>query len=204
MQGRLLKVNVRVAGVVALSTLLSSCALLGAGPAPLDTFSLSAPRAAEGPRRSRIQILIAEPTALKALDSESIVIAPAPGEVEYLGGAQWADRLPRVVQARLAEGFQKSGRFGGVGKPGEGLAIDYQIITDIRRFQIDVAGGRVASVELFVRVLNDKTGVVRASRTFSARVPVAGGTGNGAYTTALDRAFGQVGSEIVAWAASSI
>ena len=192
-------------GVCALSLLLSGCALLGSGPAPLDTYSLSAPRAAEGPRRGRLQILIAEPTALKALDSERIVIMPAQGEIQYLSGAQWADRLPRVVQARLAESFQASGRFGGVGRPGEGLAIDYQIVTEVRRFQIDTAsGGTTATVELSVRVLNDKTGVVRATRSFVARAPVSSGAGNAAYVEALDSAFNQAGREIVAWAVSAI
>ncbi|WP_312797272.1 ABC-type transport auxiliary lipoprotein family protein [Tianweitania sp.] len=194
----------RLLGVLALSLALSGCALLGSGPAPLDTYSLSAPRASEGARRGRLQVLIAEPTALKALDSERIVITPAVGEIEYLGGAQWADRLPRVVQARLAESFQASGRFGGVGKPGEGLAIDYQVVTEVRRFQIDAAGNS-AVVELFIRVLNDRTGVVRASRTFTARAPLGGGTkGNAAYVEALDKAFNQAGAEIVAWTASSI
>lgn len=192
-------------GVCALSLIVSGCALLGSGPAPLDTYSLSAPRAVEGPRRNKLQILIAEPTALKALDSERIVIMPAKGEIEYLSGAQWADRLPRVVQARLAETFQASGRFGGVGKPGEGLAIDYQIVTEVRRFQIDASsGGTAATVELAVRVLNDKTGVVRATRTFSARAPLTSGAGNAAYVNALDNAFNQVGAEIVAWAVSAI
>jgi cholesterol transport system auxiliary component len=199
-----------VLAVGALSLLLSGCALLGGGSAPLDTYSLSAPQASEGPRRGGVQILIAEPAALKALDSERIVISPAPGAIEYLSGAQWADRLPRVVQARLAESFQSSGRFGGVGRPGEGLAIDYQIVTDVRQFQIDASSGSTAVVELSVRILNDRTGVVRASRTFVGRAPVgsasrAGSTvGNDAYINALDAAFQQAGSEIVRWAASAI
>ena len=120
------------------------------------------------PRRSRTQVLIAEPSALKALDGQNIVIKPAPGVIQYLKGAQWADRLPKVVQARLADTFQKSGRFGGVGKPGEGLAIDYQVIVDIRAFEVSVDAGNAADIELFVRVLNDRNGQVRASRTFEA------------------------------------
>ncbi|WP_312860617.1 ABC-type transport auxiliary lipoprotein family protein [Neoaquamicrobium sediminum] len=102
--------------------LLPGCAALpGGGPAPLDTYDLtSAGVQADGPRRSRTQILIAEPTALKVLDGENVVIRPSAGTVEFLKGAQWADRLPRIVQSRLAETMQASGRYGGVGKPGEG------------------------------------------------------------------------------------
>ncbi|TIX36993.1 MAG: ABC transporter, partial [Mesorhizobium sp.] len=100
-----------------------------------------------------------------------------------------ADRLPMIVQARLAETFQRSGSFTGVGKPGEGLAIDYQVIVEIRSFEVRVDGGEHAEVELFVRLLNDRNGEVRASKTFSAIAPVSGG-GNQAYVGALDAAFG--------------
>ena len=183
--------------------MLSGCALLGGGSKPLDTYELTAPSSDNGGGRSNRQILIAEPSALKALDGENIVIKPAPGEIQFLKGAQWADRLPRIVQARLAETFQRSGSFKGVGKPGEGLAIDYQIIAEVRAFEIRVDGGERADVELFVRILNDRNGVVRASRIFEASAPVAG-AGNNAYVRALDKAFGQAALEIVTWTDSLI
>jgi cholesterol transport system auxiliary component len=183
---------------------LSGCAALlpGGGVPALDTYELAAPvPKVAAPRRSSTQILIAEPTALKVLDAQNIVVKTAPGSIEYLKGAQWADRLPRVVQARLAESFQNSGRFGGVGKPGEGLAIDYQIVTEIRAFEIRVGGGGRAHIELFVKVLNDRNGIVRASRAFTTNAPVGGG-GNEAFIVALDAAFAAAATEIVAWASS--
>ena len=176
-----------LSSALALSVILSGCAFLGATKV-LDTYELTAPEAAKSRGRSRRQVLIAEPSALKALDGENIVIKPSPGVIQFLKGAQWADRLPKIVQARLAETFERSGNFGGVGKPGEGLAIDYQII---------------AEVELFIRILNDRNGVVRASRTFNASAPVLG-VGNDAYVQALDSAFGQAAVDIVAWADSII
>ena len=72
------------------------------------------------------------------------------------------------MQARLAETFQRSGSFSGVGKPGEGLAIDYQVLTEVRAFEVEVDGGERAEIELYVKLLNDRNGVVRASRTFEA------------------------------------
>lgn len=140
---------------------------------------------------------------MKALDGQNIVIKAAPGSIQYLKGAQWADRLPLVIQARLAETFQRSGAFGGVGKPGEGLAIDYQVIVEIRSFQVKVGGGDEAQVELFVRLLNDRNGEVRASKSFTASSPVSG-SGNQAYIGSLDRAFGQAAQEIVRWTVSII
>lgn len=185
-------------GVPLLALTLSGCAALpGGGPAPLDTFELSAP-SMKSRAHSRRQILIAEPSALKALDGQNIVIKSPGGSIEYLKGAQWADRLPLIVQARLAETFQRSGSFAGVGKPGEGLAIDYQIIVEVRSFEVRVDGGDHAHVDLFVRVLNDRNGEVRASKDFVATAPVSG-SGNQAYIGALDNAFGDAARQIVGW-----
>ena len=191
-----------VIAAAALSLSLSGCALIG-GSKPLDTYELTAPDQGDGRSRGRRQILIAEPSALKPLDGQNIVIRPAPGVIQYLAGAQWSDRLPRIIQARFAEAFQRSGRFGGVGRPGEGLAIDYQVIAEIRSFEVKVDGGEHAEVEIFVRLLNDRNGVVRASRSFSASAPVAG-AGNNAYVAALDQAFNEDTVAIVKWASSLI
>ncbi|RWD66973.1 MAG: ABC transporter [Mesorhizobium sp.] len=182
---------------VALVLTLAGCAALGGKPAPLDTFELSAP-SVDMHGHSRRQILIAQPSALKALDSQNIVIRPSDQSIQFLKGAQWADRLPLIVQARLAETFQRSGSFAGVGKPGEGLAIDYQIIAEVRSFEVRVNGGEHAEVELFVRILNDRNGEVRAAKSFTASAPVSGG-GNAAYVNALDNAFGQAAKDIVRW-----
>lgn len=196
-RGNVLQSVKLISGAMALTVVLSGCALLG-GTKVLDTYELTAPAAGDGRGRSYRQILIAEPSALKALDGQNIVITPAPGNIQYLKGAQWADRLPKIVQARLAETFQRSAEFKGVGKPGEGLAIDYQVIVEVRAFQIRVNGAATADVELFVRLLNDRNGVVREEKVFTASAPVSG-DGNSAYVSALDAAFGQVAVEIVDW-----
>ena len=188
----------------ALAVFLPGCALVGGGSAPLDTYELTAASPGEtGPRRSRTQILIAEPSALKSLDSENVVIKPTAAEVQYLKGAQWADRLPKVVQARLAQAFQETGRLGGVGKPGEGLAIDFQVVTDIRAFEVRTDGPDTAVVELSVKIVNDRNGTVRAQKVFRGSAPV-GGAGNPAFVMALDTAFAGVTADIVAWTLKAI
>jgi cholesterol transport system auxiliary component len=202
-QGSGVKSTIVKSGVALLALALAGCAALpGGGPAPLDTFELSAP-SVEAHGHSRRQILIAQPSALKALDSQNIVIKPSDHSIQYLKGAQWADRLPQIVQARLAETFQRSGSFAGVGKPGEGLAIDYQVIVEIRSFEVRVDGGEHAEVDLFVRLLNDRNGEVRASKSFTASAPVSGG-GNAAYVDGLDNAFGDAAKQIVRWTDSVI
>lgn len=185
--------------------LLPGCAALpGGGPAPLDTYDLTARSVeAPGPRKTRTQVLVAEPTAIKVLDGENVVIRPSATSIEFLAGAQWADRLPRVVQARLIETLQATDRLGGVGRPGEGLAIDYQVVVDIRAFEVRLDGSPRAEVSLHVKILNDRNGIVRTSRTFVASAPVSG-NGNAAYVAAIDGAFTQATGELVRWTLASI
>nr|WP_112528819.1 ABC-type transport auxiliary lipoprotein family protein [Phyllobacterium trifolii] len=170
----------------------------------LDTFDLSsASPDVSSPKKQGRQILIAAPSALKALDGENIVVRSGPNSISFLKGAQWADRLPNIVQSRLVQAFESTGRLGGVGRPGEGLAIDYQVISDIRTFNINVSSGRIAIVEIAIKILNDKNGTVRAARVFRATSPVSG-EGNASYIAALDRAFDSASNDIVTWTLSVI
>jgi len=185
-----------------LVTMLAGCGTT----TPLDTFNLSAPQQTQSAsaNRKNVQILVPAPSALKALDSENIVVNTAPGSIEYLKGAQWGDRLPNIVQSRLVQAYENTGAFGGVGRPGDGLAINYQILSDLRVFSIQAYGAqRAAVVEIAVKLMNDKNGEVRATRVFRATTPVYG-TSNGEYVKALDGAFERVASEIVGWTVSSL
>ena len=178
-----------------LGAILAGCG----GGAKNDTFDLSVSPAPVTQARSLKgrQLLVAEPTALKALDSENIVVRLSNSEVQYLANSQWSDRLPRMVQSKLVEAFQDTGRLGGVGRPGQGLAIDYQVVTDIRAFQVDTKNN-VANIEISVQLLNDRNGTVRAQDVFRASARVSG-TGNANFVKALDSAFAAASREIVAW-----
>lgn len=182
---------------------LTALILSGCGTAAKnDTYDLPAAVDGGGPAAKSRQILIASPTALRSLDSEQIVIRVSPSEIQYLSKAQWGDKLPRIVQSKLVEAFENSGKLGGVGMPGQGLAIDYQIVTDIRSFEIDASNGNQAVVEISAKILNDRNGSVRAQKVFRATA-TAGGDNDG-FVKGLDRAFSTVASEIVTWTLRSI
>jgi cholesterol transport system auxiliary component len=193
----------RLATALVLATAAMSLAGCLGGSADKDTFSLSAMPEVTGPSAKNRQILVPEPTALKALDSEQVVIRLSGVEIQYLSKARWSDRLPKMVQAKLVEAFENTGRLGGVGKPGEGLAIDFQVVTDIRAFQVETNGATHARIEISAKLLNDRNGTVRSQQVFTASVPVSG-SDNRAYVAALDAAFAQVTGEIVAWTLKQI
>lgn len=190
--------------VVATTALLAGCAGFPFGKTPPDTYDLTAPAArVSAPKSLHRQLLVPEPTALKTLGSNQLVIHTSPSAVQYLSKSQWSDNLTAIVQSRLIEAYENSGRFGGVGRPGDGLAIDYRILTDIRAFDISVVGAPTATVDISVRILNDRNGVVRGQKDFRVTVPISG-TGNAAFVSGLDAAFDQVANEIVQWTAQAI
>ena len=60
-----------------------------------ETYDISAPREFDNlPKGRRTQILIKEPTALKAVDSDRIIVKPSKNVVTYLSRAQWTDTVP--------------------------------------------------------------------------------------------------------------
>ena len=187
-----------MAGSTATALLLTGLVLAGCGSGPTpDTYDLkSLTGEVSAPRKNR-QVLVTEPTAVKALNSDQVVVRLGGAEIQYLAKAQWADRLPRLVQARLVEALENTGKLAGVGTPGQGLAIDDQIVSDIRSFEIVTNGASRARVEISVKLLNDRNGTIRAQRTFSAEAPA--GSGNPAFIKALDVAFASVTNDIVAW-----
>lgn len=188
-------------GVLFAASLLSAC-----GTPPRDTYDLSITNVAASsgtPKHQKIQILVEQPDAVKALDGQDIVIKQG-GSIAYLKRAQWSDHLPDLVQARLIQAFDNSGHFGGVGRPGDGLAINYRILSDIRSFDVNVVNGRnVASLEIAVKIMDDRNGNIKASKVFTTQSPVAGGN-NDQYAAALDNAFKKVTADIVNWTISAI
>ncbi|MCS4241321.1 cholesterol transport system auxiliary component [Rhizobium sp. BIGb0125] len=193
-----------ICAVLAFPFVLMSLSACGTA-AKNDTFDLSASSLAstEGRSLKNRQILVPEPTALKTLDSENIVVRLSSSEVQYLASSQWSDRLPKLVQSKLVEAFENTGKLGGVGRPGQGLAIDYQVVTDIRSFEIDTKGGNVAVVEISVKILNDRNGTIKAQESFRAETR-SSGTTNAAFVKSLDGAFAAVSRQIVDWTLKSL
>jgi cholesterol transport system auxiliary component len=108
-----------------------------------------------------------------------------------------------MVQSKLIEAFENTGKLGGVGRPGEGLAIDYQVVADIRAFEIQASGGNHARIEISVKLLNDRNGTVKAQRVFAADAP-AGGGDNASFIAALEAAFASATADIVGWTLKAI
>jgi cholesterol transport system auxiliary component len=165
---------------------------------PPTTYDLSTPPPPQvAPRGiSNAQILIPEPTALAALNSDRILVSTG-SRVSYYPDAQWPDRLPKLFQTKMIAAFEQSHRARAVGRPGEGLSIDYQIQSDVRTFGYDTQA-HMARVEVFTKVVNDRTGRVVASQVFGASAPVAADSAD-AVVAGLDQATQAILADMVAW-----
>jgi cholesterol transport system auxiliary component len=187
----------RLAATIALSGFVAAC---GAAPA-LTVFTLSAPEEQISAARNLPGLLlIAEPSTIQILNSERIVVRGGDGSLSYLPGAQWADQLPALVQSRMVATFENTSRIGAVSRPGDRVSPDFQINTEIRRFEIDTSR-REAVVELALRATRESDGRIARARVFRATAPVSTVTGPAA-VRALDEALSQALIEIVGWAGS--
>ncbi|MGI6245457.1 MAG: ABC-type transport auxiliary lipoprotein family protein [Pseudochelatococcus sp.] len=187
---------IRIARWAALSLGLTAAAC---APRPVTTFDLSSSIAGRGGARAGEALTVMEPVALQSLDSTTIVVRGGGGELTMLGDAQWADRLPRLVQTQLLRAFEDAGRLGKVSRPNDGAVTSRQLNSELRQFNLDSATGE-AVVEISVRVVDTLSGNVVRARVFTGRAPVSGAVSGPAAAAALDAALAKVLAEIVGWA----
>jgi len=187
----------RLGLIAGLAICVAACSL----PAqPVPTYDLIAPRDFGKLRPARGLIEVTVPSALQVLDTEKIVAEPSTGVVTYLSDAQWSDRLPKLLQARMIEAFENSSRIRTVARAGDRVSADAQLVTDIRQFGIE---GNQAVVELSVKLIGTRGGRINAAKIFVGRVS-APATSGGAAAAAINDALNIVLVDLVKWTSSKI
>jgi phospholipid/cholesterol/gamma-HCH transport system substrate-binding protein len=186
--------------------LLGGLERLTGGPAGKEqapTYDLTAakdiPARAEAPSW---QLVVPEPAALLAVNSDKIKLRPAEGESIDIPNARWADNAPILLQEKLIQSFENAGYSKSVSRPRDGFEAAYQLLLDIRTFSLSTAGEPVAEIEFEAKILGPD-GKIVAARTFSATVP-ATGTDAGPAASALNQAFGKAAKELVPWTAEVV
>ncbi|HEX2136788.1 MAG TPA: ABC-type transport auxiliary lipoprotein family protein [Microvirga sp.] len=174
---------------------LAACS---SGPAP-TTYDLSA---ATGRARGAIpgQLVVGEPAAVQVLASQQLIVKDATGSVSFLGAGQWADTLPRLVQARLIHTLENSSQLRAVARPSSGAAADVQLISEIRSFEIQTPANE-AVVQISAKLVSDQGRIING-RIFTGRVPVAAVDAAHA-ARALDAALSGVMLDVVRWVTAS-
>jgi phospholipid/cholesterol/gamma-HCH transport system substrate-binding protein len=173
-----------------------------AGPkAPPATFDLAIPQFPAPQKPVTAQVAVREPTALVVFDTQRVLVSSAPEQRQPLEQGQWADSLPKLVQAKVTESLEAAG-FQDIAKSTDGFSAEAQILLDIRAFEVSLAPERSAHVTIAAKILN-ADGKMVGARTFSAEVP-ASGIDAEATTAALGEAFRKVAYDFAIWARETI
>ncbi|CEG06732.1 virulence factor Mce family protein [Afipia felis] len=150
-----------------------------------------------------LQLAIPEPTVILALDTQRLVITPESENLDpSIVQAQWADSIPKLVQARLIESFANYSEERAPIRPTEGVQVDATLLSEIQRFQVDMTSNPTAEVSLAVKIVG-KSGKIVASRIFRASQPVAHLDAK-TVVSALNWAFSDVTKQIVTWTAGNL
>lgn len=160
---------------------------------PKNTFDADLPRA-------DWQLVVEEPTAPNAINTDRMAIRPSSLQIEYLPDVKWTDRAPALVQTLMVESFENSGKIVGVGRRAIGLTGDYVLSSELREFEAvsDGAGGAVVVVRLVLKLVRQSSGGIIASRTAAETVQSASDT-PAAIVVAFDAALGKVLKRTVQW-----
>jgi phospholipid/cholesterol/gamma-HCH transport system substrate-binding protein len=171
----------------------------GGGKATGLVYTLSALPAATPPIKPiEKQLAIPDPSALLTYDSERVLEQRNGDQIAPLGTAKWADSLTKLMQAKIVQSFENNGGTGQVTRPIDGVTPDFQLLTEIRKFQIVTEPERTAQAEITAKLVGNEGRVV-AAQTFSASAPVKSDEEADA-AKGLNEAFGKMLADLVPWA----
>jgi phospholipid/cholesterol/gamma-HCH transport system substrate-binding protein len=177
--------------------------LTGAGtPVQKITYDLRAPKdLGQTAKTIKGQLAIPEPTAVAMLETQRMLFSPTkdfPNFADFL----WADSIPKLLQARLIDGFENYDLAHAPLRAADVGQTDFQLLLDVRRFQIAVDSAPQAEIELSARIL-DKNGKVLASRMF-AETQKLDQIEPAAAVAAFNDAFGRITKDMIGWTVQAL
>jgi phospholipid/cholesterol/gamma-HCH transport system substrate-binding protein len=167
----------------------------------LAVYDLEAPKFRADIKVPHGQLVIPEPTAVVALDTQRILLRPREGAIVAFEGAQWSDALPKLVQSKIIQSFENA-NYLEAGRPSDASTANFQLLLDIRTFQVSSSGDGAAEVELSAKLMNN-TGQFVAAKVFRSESPCSA-TDALAAVKALNQAFGAVSTDVVLWTLQSL
>jgi cholesterol transport system auxiliary component len=173
---------------------------------PPKLYRLTAPQQSPGPLpRVPAQLLVDDTSAPASLDTTRIALTRSPTSVDYFADAAWSDTAPSMVQARLVEALENSGRVVGVARQSASLHADFLLQPELRHFEAVYEGDAPPRIRIAIniRLVRADDRIILAQRVFeAAATPARNETAE--IITAFDEADRTALQEIVAWAVTSI
>lgn len=143
------------------------------------------------------QMVVPDPTAILAFDTQKILIRTKSGTISSVAGGRWADNLPKLMQARIVQSFENAHQLSAVSRPLDQIERAFRLELGIRNFQITLEPAPTAVVEFSARLLDDQGKVVGA-RIFNDSVPAKSAQAVDA-VAALNDAFSKTAKDLVDW-----
>jgi cholesterol transport system auxiliary component len=201
----------RTLAVAALLPALAACGAVSAlsdATTPMEVIVLQAPSdlpQRQGRPLSR-DIIVEEPTAGGALNTDRIMIQPGALQAQYLPDVRWSDPAPVMLQTLMLRSLDRTGAFQYVGRRPLGPGGDFAILTEMIDYQAELTpDGETAdaTVRIIVRIVRERGADVVATRTFAARERAAS-LDDLDLAEAFDAATGRVLSEFTVWSLSML
>ncbi len=197
------------AAALAALTALTGCGAISAldsATAPLEVYELRAQPQPPATRQSAAQVIVEIPNTSGALETDRIMIRPAPLQAQYLPEARWGDPVPEMLQTLMLRSLESTGAFAYVGRRPLGPGGDYAVLTELSDFQAELdPGGDTATIriQMTVRLLRERDLRIIATRNFSATT-TAPSTGTEAIVAAFDAAAAEFLPEFTGWTLATL
>ena len=166
------------------------------------TYDLRAPRNFPPPAKAiKGQLALPEPTAVAMLETQRMLFSPVkdyPDFAEFL----WDDSIPKLLQARLIESFENYDITQAPLRAADIGQADYQLLIDVRHFQVETGSQPAAQIALSTRIL-DRNGKIVASHLFEQSEPLDKIEPQAA-VSAFEHAFSRLAKELVTWTVQSL
>ena len=185
---------------------LAGCSILSDKPRSTSTIYAPEPTVQADPSWPKVdwQLVVAPPAAPRIVDSLRIAVRPTPGEVQVYRDAQWVRPPSDMLVDTVLRALEDSGRIGGVARQGTGVASEFKLFFEVRRFESDYAGGALpsATIEVSAKLLHVPQQKVAASKVFRQAVP-SSGTAVADVARAFEQALSNIGGDIAGWTLTS-
>lgn len=166
-----------------------------------EVFDL-APAAAQPRRcgRTRAGELVVElPKARSTLDTDRIMVRPAPLQVQYLPDARWGDSVPVMLQDMLVRAFGDHDAFARVGRAPLGSSGDLALVSEVLDFSAaPEAGGARVRMEVEAQLVREQDARIMARGRFATEAAAAG-LETGQLVPAFDAAARALTGQVADW-----
>ncbi len=150
-------------------------------------------------------LVVGRPSTGQTLDSERISVRPVSGEVQVYKGAIWSDDVADLMQTRLLQRLEDSGKILAVSRPGSGMRGQYQLQMELRSFDSIYKAEKTppeATIEVRARLVAVGNGEVIAARSFQ-QSQTASSEDITDVVAAFSQSLARIDDEIVGWTLDS-